>query len=1080
MGARKDIESILIIGSGPIVIGQACEFDYSGNQAVRALKEEGYRVLLVNPNPATVMTIPGRADGVWMEPLTVESVEAIIAEERPDVLLSTMGGQTALNLTGELDRAGVLKRYGVEIIGASIRSIELAEDRGRFKDVVAGLGLDSPSSRLCRTLEEGLFFAEEEGFPVIVRPSFTLGGRGGGYAENRRELETLLGDSLRESPVETALVEESLVGWREFELEVMRDGGDNAVVICSIENVDPMGVHTGDSITVAPAQTLSDREYQRMRSAAIAILRAVGVDCGGSNVQFALSPDGKRMVVIEMNPRVSRSSALASKATGFPIARCSAKLAVGYSLDEVMNEVTGMGSSCFEPVLDYCAVKTPRFEVEKFPGGYRSLGTKMKSVGEALALGRSFSEALNKAFRSLEEGLEGLVPLDSVQQAEELIGRLHPWSLRALFTLLKAGAGEAEMVRRSGYHRWVVHQLSLQVELEERISGGRGAASLDGSPELLMEAKRMGLSDRRISQLLQLDASQGEGVISSLRESLHLEPCFHLVDTCAGEFPARTPYCYSTWGEGDELSPLVGGEDRVLILASGPNRIGQGLEFDTCCTMASQAWRNRGVKTIMVNANPETVSTDYNSSDRLYLEPLTVEHVLGIMKKEHIRKVAVQLGGQTPLNLASELEASGAEIVGTSIAAINRAEGRGSFSSLVQDLGLRQPENRSATSRAEIREAVEEMGFPLLLRPSFVLGGKSMVILWKMEELDQFLDTTPLVTPDRPVLVDRFLEDAFEYDLDGVSDGENLYIGGIMQHIEAAGVHSGDSAAVFPPWKEHPGLHGKMANSALSIARELGIKGFLNIQFAFRDGELYILEVNPRASRTIPFLSKVSGVDLVELAVRVWGGERLADMDSGEGKPLIGPSGIGEGQCRYGWAVKEAVFSGDRFPDFDPLLGPEMRSTGEVAGLGKSFGEAFAKAQIAAGNRLPIKGRLFVSVNRRDRESILPTVRNLKTLGFEITASRGTAAFLFEHGIFCEVVQKVAEGHPNIVDHLKSGRIDLVINTPMGSNAKAGDDEIRSVVMRSGIPYTTTTSAAQAAVEAIRHLKAGGLKPVRL
>lgn len=1062
MGARTDIASIMIIGSGPIVIGQACEFDYSGNQALRALKEEGYRLILVNPNPATVMTSPGRADAVYLEPLSLESVSAIIEREQPDALLTTMGGQVALNLAGALEDAGVLERFGVEIIGASRKAIDLAEDRGRFKKLVAELGLESPRSLLCRNLDEALSFADENGYPLIVRPSFTLGGRGGGCAENREELERVLSSSLRESPSSSALVEESLIGWREYELELMRDRADNAVVVCSIENVDPMGVHTGDSITVAPAQTLNDRLYQRMRDAGIAVLRAVGVDCGGSNVQFALSPDEERLVLIEMNPRVSRSSALASKATGFPIARCSAKLAVGYTLDELVNEITGKGSSCFEPVLDYCAVKIPRFELSKYPSSSSRLGTMMKSVGEALALGRSFPEALNKAYRSLDDGLEGLDPLAREGDAERIVSLQHPDRLRAIFTLLKSGAGEAELVRRSGFHPWFVHHLARQAELEDRLTTGL-------APELLLEAKRFGLSDRRIARLSGLK----EGAVLEIRKKEGLRASFHQVDTCAGEFEAITPYCYSTWGEADESLP-VEGADRCIILASGPNRIGQGLEFDACCTMASEALRRIGVKTIMLNANPETVSTDYNSSDRLYLEPLSLESVGEVMEKESCRRLIVQLGGQTPLNLAEELVKEGAEIVGTSLPAIHRAEGRDSFSLLVEKLGLRQPEHRCVADEMELQAAVDEMGYPVLLRPSFVLGGKSMMIAHDREALEHFLASHPSMSSRRPVLVDRFLEDAFEYDLDAVSDGRGIFIGGIMQHIEAAGVHSGDSAAVFPPWKEQPGMHQQMREAALAIARELPVIGFLNIQFAVRDGELFLLEVNPRASRTVPFLSKAGGCDLLDLAVRIWQGESLDTLVS------LDREGIGEAHCRYGYAVKEAVFSGERFPDLDPILGPEMRSTGEVAGFDKDFGAAFAKAQIAAGNSLPLSGRVFVSVNRRDRETILPTVRCLEEMGFSLAATRGTAQFLFENGIFCELIQKVGEGRPHLIDHMREKRIDLLINTPMGNSARHEGDDIRSEALRLGIPYTTTTSAAEAALEAIAYLRTASLQACSL
>ncbi|RKX88624.1 MAG: carbamoyl phosphate synthase large subunit [Spirochaetes bacterium] len=1059
MPARTDIKTIMIIGSGPIVIGQACEFDYSGTQAVRALEEEGYRVVLVNPNPATVMTTPGLADSIYVEPLTPEYIEAIIQKEKPDALLSTMGGQTALNLTLELEALGILEKYGVEVIGASRESINLAEDRSEFKKVVESLGLESPQSASCRSVAAAGATAEKIGFPIIIRPSFTLGGMGGSIAYAPDELDALVEKALRESPTGEALIEESLIGWKEFELEVMRDSSDNAVIVCSIENIDPMGTHTGDSITIAPAQTLPDVEYQKMRTAAIDILRAIGVDCGGSNVQFAVQPGTGRMVVIEMNPRVSRSSALASKATGFPIARGSAKLAVGYTLDEVLNEITGKTTLAFEPALDYCAVKVPRFESEKFPTAYGSLGTQMKSVGESLALGRTALEAMNKAIRAAEAGFDGFTELGISEDEENaILGSAHPHRLMAAFSALKREGSQAldDVAEKSGFDPWFLYQLTLQVELEDRLDAA-GKCGIDAG--LYIESKRAGLSDERIALVSGFSVDD----LGQLRVKENLKPSYHLVDTCAGEFEAATPYFYSTWGETDEGNPI--GSEGVIIISSGPNRIGQGLEFDTCCTLASMAWRNQGKKTIMVNSNPETVSTDYNTSSRLYLEPLTAEHVKDVLAKENTDRVVVQLGGQTPLNMAEELESAGAEIVGTSVNQIRRSEDRQLFAEAVEKIGLRQPENRSAFSRKDVVIFARQIGFPVLLRPSFVLGGRSMMIAYSQEELEKFFSRDIPISAQRPVLVDQFLEDAFEYDLDAICDGENIYIGGILQHIEAAGIHSGDSAAVFPPYKSTPQILTAMKDAAGKIAGEFEIVGFLNIQFAVKDNTLYLIEVNPRASRTVPFLSKVSGVDIIGAAVKVWEGESLTSQG------LVDEKGFGEGRCLTGWAVKEAVFSFDRFAGLDPVLGPEMKSTGEAIGTGATFGEAFAKVQDAVNSRLPDEGRVFISVNRRDRETILPVARELFELGFDICATRGTADFLFERGIFPEVILKVHEGHPNVVDHMRSGRIQLLINTPSGRYSQIDDEDMRTEAVARKIAYTTTTSAAAAAVHGIRYLK---------
>ncbi|MCX7788280.1 MAG: carbamoyl-phosphate synthase large subunit [Spirochaetes bacterium] len=1054
MPARKDIQKILLIGSGPIVIGQACEFDYSGTQAVLALKEEGYQVVLVNPNPATVMTTPGLADVVYPEPLELGYLEEIIRLERPDALLPTMGGQTGLNLSIQLYESGVLDRYGVEVIGSSIESIQKAEDRGLFKELITQIGLESPRSQLIHSIPEAREIARELGFPLIVRPSFTLGGKGGSIIREPDQLEPLIERALLESPSHTALVEESLLGWKEFELEVMRDRKDNAVIVCSIENIDPMGVHTGDSITIAPIQTLSDEEYQKMRSAAIEILRAVGIDCGGSNVQFALHPRTGRMVVIEMNPRVSRSSALASKATGFPIAKCSARLAVGYTLDEIVNEITGKTASCFEPALDYCAVKIPRFELEKFPESYRELGTQMKSVGESLALGRTFQEALNKAIRAAEFGFEGLEELTvSREELERMVTTLHPRKIFAAYTLLKQ-QGESvleELAKKTAYDPFFLYEMLQQAELEHQLSR-KGI-----TPELLRQAKAYGLSDRRIGKLTGLSVE--EVFAKRTKEGIHRT--YHFVDTCAGEFEATTPYFYSSHGEIDEGKPL---ENPVVILSSGPNRIGQGLEFDTCCTLASFAFRSLGRKAIMVNSNPETVSTDYNVSDRLYLEPLTLEDVREILKKEQAKQVIVQLGGQTPLNMAEALEREGYEIVGTSVASINATEDRGLFAQLMNQLGLRQPRNSMASNPEEIWRAVKQIGYPVLLRPSYVLGGRSMFIAYSDDELKEFLQRHPQITAERPVLVDQFLEDAFEYDVDALSDGENVYIGGIMEHIEAAGIHSGDSACVFPPYKSEPEILQEMIEATVKIARSIQVKGFLNIQFAAKDGLLYVLEVNPRASRTVPFISKASGVNLVESAVKIWSGIDLKTQG------LVRENGIGVGTCITGWAVKEAMFSFDRLSDVDPILGPEMKSTGEVIGLGESFGEAFAKAELSAGTILPTKGKVFITVHENDRKAILPIAKELEALGFQIAATRGTADYLFQHGIFPEVILKIHEGSPNILDHMRAGRIQLLINTPLGKYSQREDGYMRIEAVKRKIPYTTTTSAAAAALEGIRYL----------
>lgn len=1053
MPARKDIEKILIIGSGPIVIGQACEFDYSGTQAVRALKEEGYTVILVNPNPATVMTTPSLADKVYVEPLKVPYVEEIIRQERPDAILPTMGGQTALNLALDLYEEGILAKYGVEVIGASVEAIRMAEDRGEFKDMAERIGLDLPRSVVATKLEQVLELEKEVGLPIVIRPSFTLGGQGGSIAYTHEELIEFSKIAFHESPVGEALIEEALIGWKEYELEVMRDKADNAVIVCSIENIDPMGVHTGDSITVAPVQTLSDVEYQKMRTAAIEVLRAIGVDCGGSNVQFAIEPKTGRMIIIEMNPRVSRSSALASKATGFPIARCAARLAVGFTLDEIINEITGKTVSAFEPSLDYVVVKVPRFESEKFPKGYDSLGTQMKSVGESLAIGRTFNEALNKALRSIEKGIEGIEEFEDVsdEEIEFMLRPFHPMRLFAVYHLIrKHGEGIiAELYKKTAFDTWFLHNMLELADFEKRLE------TEDITPDIIMEAKQNGLSDKRIAKL----SGKAEVDIEKIREENKIFATYHYVDTCAGEFEAGTPYFYSTYGEIDEGEPIE--KNGVIILASGPNRIGQGLEFDTCCTLTSFAYRKHNVKTIIVNSNPETVSTDFNTSDRLYMEPLVLESVKEVMRKEKIKDVIVQLGGQTPLNMAKGLDEWGANIIGTSVKSIFDAEDRGLFSALLARLGLKQPANRMAGTQEKAFKSAEEIGYPVLIRPSFVIGGRSMFVAYEEDELKNYFATAGIeVSEESPVLVDQFLEDAYEYDLDALCDGKNVYVAGIMQHIEAAGVHSGDSACVFPAFKSSDRIMKEMEDAARKIALDIGTCGFLNIQFAAKNDVLYVLEVNPRASRTIPFLSKASGVDLVEAAVKVWRGIDLASQ---------GLTGIGD--CVTQWAVKEAVFSFERLGILDPLLGPEMKSTGEVMGTGASFGEAFAKAQASSGAVLPTKGKVFISVNKNDRDTILPIAKGLDEMGFTICATKGTANFLFENGLFPEIILKIHEGRPNVIDHMRNGDISILINTPLGRFSQLGDEALRLEAVKRKIPYTTTMSAALAALEGIKYLK---------
>jgi len=1045
MPKRSDIKKILVIGSGPIVIGQACEFDYSGTQAVKAMKEEGYDVILVNSNPATVMTDPRMADRTYIEPLDLESVSQIIARERPDALLPTLGGQTALNLAIELSREGVLRRFGVESIGADIDVIRKAEQRELFKEAMDEIGLDTPRSAIAESMEEAQAFQKKIGLPLIIRPSFTLGGTGGSLARTREEFLDAVHRGLDVSPVHQVLVEESIYGWKEFEYEVMRDKNDNAVIICCIENIDPMGIHTGDSATVTPAMTLSDRENQYMRDGSIAILRKIGVETGGSNVQFAMDPETGRIVAIEMNPRVSRSSALASKATGFPIAKIAAKLAVGYTLDEISNDITEKTPASFEPVIDYVGIKLPRFAFEKFPGTVRELSIQMKSVGEVMALGRTFSEALFKGFRALEHSKPWYRETGekSVDELLSEISKSSPDRIPFIIEALGRGAREEEISRLTGIDPWFVmmfKKAALMIDSVKR-EGTSGSA--------LRKAKTSGLSDEHIGYLCGTDGLE----IRRRREKEGVLPVYKTVDTCAAEFEASTPYFYSSYDSEDETVPTD--REKVLILGSGPNRIGQGIEFDYCCVQASFELRDLGYESIMVNSNPETVSTDYDTSDRLYFEPVTLEDVMNIIEKEKPIGTIVQFGGQTPLNIARKLEKLGAKILGTRPDSIDRAESRERFSSLIEELGLRQPNNGTAKNAAEAMRIAKRIGYPVLVRPSYILGGRKMAIRYDPDSLHAYLEEVVNISGENPVLIDKFLEDAFEYDIDAVSDGTNVIIGGVMQHIEEAGVHSGDSACSIPPVKSSPKWIEEMKRQARLIARELGVVGLINIQFAVKDEEVYILEVNPRASRTVPFVSKATGFHLARIATAAIMGRTLREQGLRD-----------DFEARY-VSVKEAVLPFDRFPGSDPLLGPEMRSTGEVMGTGASFGEAFYKAELGAGTPLPVKGSVFISVNDPDKPAILPVARKLSDLGLRILATRGTAAYLWENDVWAEVIQKIDESHPNVLDYIKSTKLDLFINTPLGKSSQIHDYSIRLAAITHNIPYITTISAALSAVEGI-------------
>ena len=1057
MPRRDDLETILILGSGPIIIGQACEFDYSGTQAVRALKEEGYRVVLVNSNPATIMTDPDLADQTYIEPITADWVEKIIEREHPDALLPTMGGQTALNVAMDLHRAGILQKHGVELIGANDRSIEMAEDREQFTEAMERIGLEVPRGGFAGTVEEAINIVEDTGYPAIVRPSFTLGGTGGGIAYNRKDFEDQVKKGLDASPITEVLIDQSVIGWKEYELEVVRDGIDNVIVVCSIENFDPMGVHTGDSITVAPAQTLTDVEYQRMRDAAIAIIREIGVEAGGCNIQFAVNPDDGEMLVIEMNPRVSRSSALASKATGFPIARIGAKLAVGYHLHELPNDITKTTPASFEPVLDYVVVKVPRFAFEKFPEVDDTLGIQMKSVGETMAIGRTFRSAWQKGFRGLETGRHGWVTSERLkddgltgEDRESLLVALRRPTPHRPFQIkraLEAGLGVHEIFAATKIDPWFLDQLVQCVEWEKRYAEAEKVTT-----ELLRHMKREGFSD------LQLAALRGEeeSDVRERRWDRGIRPTYNVVDTCAGEFPAETPYYYSSYEDETESEPSD--REKVVILGSGPNRIGQGIEFDYCCVQAVLALREAGYETIMINSNPETVSTDFDVSDKLYFEALTLEDVAEIVHLEKPKGVVLQLGGQTPLQLAHGLEELGARVLGTSVDAIDRAEDRDRFDEVCRKIGARTPDNGLATSEEEAVSVAGRIGFPVLVRPSYVLGGRGMRIVYDETSLRTFFEDAIHASSDRPVLIDSFLEDAFEADVDALCDGTHVVIGGIMQHIEDAGVHSGDSACVLPPYLLSGAVLEEIRELTRKFALELGVVGLLNVQYAIKDEVVYVLEVNPRASRTVPFVSKATGVPLARLAARIMAGEKLVDLGVQEEPPVPGV------------AVKEAAFPFNRF-DVDVLLGPEMRSTGEVMGFDDSFGMAFAKAQISAGNPLPEEGVLIVTVNDNDKETVTPILRRFRDLGFEIMATQGTRDYLERLGVPAERVYKVNEGQPNIVDHIITGDIVLLINTPLGKKSQYDDYAMRRAAITHKLPYLTTMSATSAACDAIIALK---------
>jgi len=1105
MPKRSDIKKILLIGSGPIIIGQACEFDYSGTQACKALREEGYKIVLVNSNPATIMTDPEMADTTYIEPLTADILELIIKKEKPDALLPTMGGQTALNLSVELAEKGILDKYGVELIGAKLEAIKKAEDRELFKKAMVNIGLEVPKSAYVGSLKDGLEAIEDVGFPAILRPSFTLGGTGGGIAYNIEEFRELLERGLKLSPINQVLIEESVLGWKEYELEVMRDRKDNVVIICSIENFDPMGIHTGDSITIAPAQTLTDKEYQMMRDAAIAIIHEIGVDTGGSNIQFAINQNNGEMVVIEMNPRVSRSSALASKATGFPIAKIAAKLAVGLTLDEIPNDITRETPASFEPTIDYVVTKFPRFAFEKFPEADPTLTTQMKSVGEVMAIGRTFKESLQKAIRSLEIGSHGLEDLQAdINLIKTKLKTPNSERVWYIAQALRDGMSIQEIYELTWIDPWFLENIRQIVEMEEKIKnkwtnppsppftkGGLGGIInsdfRNQNSELikmLRQVKEFGFSDKRIAELLNVEESD----IRHLRRQQRMHAVYKMVDTCGAEFAAYTPYLYSTYekpfytmntvppthpspsrGEGKgggenagfvvecEANPSM--RKKIIILGSGPNRIGQGIEFDYCCVHAVFALKELGYETIMVNCNPETVSTDYDTADRLYFEPLTIEDVLNIIDTEKPEGVIVQFGGQTPLKLAVPLEKEGVKILGTSPDSIDRAEDRKRFKELLHKLGLKQAESDTAMSVEKALQAAETIGYPVMIRPSYVLGGRAMEIVYDEKSLKDYMKRAVKASPEHPVLVDKYLEDAIEVDVDAISDGVDIIIGGVMEHIEIAGIHSGDSACSLPPHSLDKEIVNKIKMQTKALAKELNVIGLMNVQFAIKSDEVYILEVNPRASRTIPFVSKATGIPLAKIAAKLMVDKTLKELGITEERELEHVS------------VKEAVFPFDRFPGVDAILGPEMKSTGEVMGIDKDFGRAFGKSQTSCGNRIPLSGKIFISLKDKDKPFSVSIVKNLLKLGLSVIATRGTAQYLKEHGLDVEIVNKVAEGRPHIVDLIKNKEIHFLINTVSGAQAQKDSFSIRQSALQYKVPFTTTISGAIAAVEAIDILK---------
>ena len=1066
MPKRTDIKKILIIGSGPIIIGQACEFDYSGTQACKALRSEGYEVVLVNSNPATIMTDPEIADRTYIEPLAKEYLEAIIAAERPDALLPTVGGQTGLNLAVELAEAGILEKYNVKLIGASLRAIKIAEDRLLFKVACRRIGLEVPASEVVENVHDAIRLADALGYPVVIRPSFTLGGTGGSIAYNHEEFADAIARALDASPVHQALIEESVLGWKEYELEVMRDVRDNFVVICSIENFDPMGIHTGDSITVAPAQTLTDKEYQRMRDASAAIIREVGVETGGSNIQFGIEPGTGRMVVIEMNPRVSRSSALASKATGFPIAKIAAKLALGMTLDEIPNDITRKTPSCFEPSIDYVVAKIPKWQFEKFPGSDTTLTTQMKSVGEVMAIGRTFQEALCKGIRALEPSSAWRPPAEVTTAL--LREKLHvpgPDRLHWLFEALERGMTREEVCDLTKIDPWFIRQLEEMLAVDRRVAG---TTMENCPPELLLESKRSGASDEEIAKLWNVKSSD----VRARRHELGVEPVFKRVDTCAAEFESFTPYMYSTYEEEDESAAVD--RPKIVILGSGPNRIGQGIEFDYCCCHASFALKEDGYETVMINCNPETVSTDYDTSDRLYFEPLTLEDVLAVLDKEKPQGVIVQFGGQTPLNLALELKRNGAQIIGTDPESIDLAEDRRRFGSLLNDLKIPQPRAGTALTPQEAVSAATEIGLPVLVRPSYVLGGRAMVIAYDLKTVEDYVTRAVLLgtasDPKRPILIDQFLEDAIEVDVDALADGEDIVIAGIMEHIEEAGIHSGDSSCVLPSVTLKPAVLERIRDYTARLAKALHVVGLMNVQYAIQRDKVYVLEVNPRASRTIPYVSKATGVPLAKVAARLMTGRKLRDLHL----PVVETNGVKELAVHDFFAVKSPVFPFNKFRGVDTILGPEMRSTGEVMGISSTFSLAFAKAQLAAGQRLPLEGTVFISVNDRDKREVADLAKDLVAAGLKIVATRGTTTALKDAGVEAETVYKVNEGRPNIVDLIKTGKVNLVINTPLGRESFYDEKSIRRAAIRYNIPCITTLSAASAAARGIRAMVGHG------